>query len=231
MKIDALVFDVNETLLDLAALDPLFERHMGSSTWRRAWFNEMLITAMTLNHVGRYVPFSEIGRASLATTAALSGVEINNTAIEDILHGMQTLPAHPDVIGGLERLADAGFRLVALTNSPPNIAVTQLKHAGLTHYIQECMTVQDSQRFKPAQEVYASAQKKLALQPDALMLIAAHTWDIAGASKAGWKTAFITRGHQITHPLYPAPTLAASDLTEAAEHLVSNLNQQGGRRR
>lgn len=49
MPMDTLVFDVNETLLDLAALDPLFERHLGSATQRKAWFADMLVSAMTLN--------------------------------------------------------------------------------------------------------------------------------------------------------------------------------------
>jgi len=223
MELNAVVFDVNETLLDLAALDPLFECHMGSSAWRRTWFNEMLITAMTLNHVGRYVPFSEIGRASLATTAALAEVEINHSAVVEILDGMRTLPAHPDVTAGLDRLSEAGLRLVALTNSPPNVAEAQLEHAGLTNHIEDLITVQDSQCLKPAHEVYAAAEKKLAFQPGSLMLVAAHTWDIAGASNAGWQTTFLTRGHQIEHPLYPKPTLTAPDLAEAAEQIVSCL--------
>jgi 2-haloacid dehalogenase len=33
-----LVFDVNETLLDVAALDPLFERLFGDSRARVEWF-------------------------------------------------------------------------------------------------------------------------------------------------------------------------------------------------
>ena len=39
------VFDVNETLLDLAALDTLFERVFGDASVRRLWFNQMLQSA------------------------------------------------------------------------------------------------------------------------------------------------------------------------------------------
>lgn len=225
MELNTIVFDVNETLLDLTALDPLFERHLGSTTWRRIWFNEMLITAMTLNHIGRYVSFSEIGRASLASTAALAEVKITHSAVEEILHDMQTLPAHPDVKTGLERLSETSLRLVALTNSPPKTAEAQLNHSGISDYIKEFITVEDSQRLKPAHEVYASAEKRLALKSEALMLVAAHTWDIAGASNAGWQTAFIGRSHQIANPLYPTPTFTAPDLAEAADKIVSNLKQ------
>jgi len=36
------VFDVNETLLDLSALDPRFERVFGDASVRREWFMQML---------------------------------------------------------------------------------------------------------------------------------------------------------------------------------------------
>ena len=41
----AIVFDVNETLLDLRALDPVFERAFGDSSARREWFGQMLQSA------------------------------------------------------------------------------------------------------------------------------------------------------------------------------------------
>lgn len=220
MKFNAIIFDVNETLLDLAALDRLFERHLGSATWRRAWFSEMLITSMTLNQIGRYERFSDIGRACLITTTARAEASISDSAIDEILHGMQTLPPHPDVIPGLERLTATGVSLVTLTNSPPDVAKAQIEHAGLADYFDDIITVDDSQRLKPAREVYEAAGKRLAAPASTLMLVAAHTWDIAGASHAGWQTAFLTRGHQVAHPLYPQPTLAAPDLAELAEEIV-----------
>ncbi|MDQ3655068.1 MAG: haloacid dehalogenase type II, partial [Chloroflexota bacterium] len=40
-----IVFDVNETLLDVGALDPLFVRMFGDATVRREWFGQMLQSA------------------------------------------------------------------------------------------------------------------------------------------------------------------------------------------
>ena len=223
VRFNAIVFDVNETLLDLAALDRLFECHMGSAIWRKAWFSEVLITSMTLNHIGRYVRFSDIGRACLITTVARAEASIAESAIDEILNGMRTLPPHPDVIPGFEQLTAAGLNLVALTNSPPDVAKAQLAHAGLADYFTEIITVQESQHLKPAREVYETAERRLAAPASTLMLVAAHTWDLAGASHAGWKTALVTRGHQVAHPLYPEPTLSASDLSEITEGIVKNL--------
>jgi hypothetical protein len=48
------VFDVNETLLDLAALDPHFERAFGDADVRRAWFLQLLQSALVATVTGAY---------------------------------------------------------------------------------------------------------------------------------------------------------------------------------
>ena len=53
-----IAFDVNETLLDLSALDPAFERVFGSSAPRPLWFAQMLQLAFVGTITGEYVDFS-----------------------------------------------------------------------------------------------------------------------------------------------------------------------------
>lgn len=221
MLAQTIVFDVNETLLDLAALDPLFETHLGSAQWRRAWFSDMLVTAMTLNHIGKYYSFSDIARVCLDDTASVAGARLKQSAIEEILNRMRTLPPHADVIPALEILSRAGLRLVALTNSAPDTAASQLESAGLSKYLGGFMTVAEARRLKPAREVYAAAREWLGTDSGALMLVAAHTWDLAGAAKAGWKTGFVSRDNRLSNPLYPKPTLADTTLTGLAERIVA----------
>jgi hypothetical protein len=72
------VFDVNETLLDLAGLDPHFERVLGDAGMRRAWFTQMLQSALVATITGAYRPFGEIGLAALAMTAEQAGVELRD---------------------------------------------------------------------------------------------------------------------------------------------------------
>jgi len=55
-----LVFDVNETLLDLGALDPLFERTFGDAAVRGLWFAQMLQLALTATITGEYRPFDNV---------------------------------------------------------------------------------------------------------------------------------------------------------------------------
>ncbi|WP_371807631.1 HAD family hydrolase, partial [Arhodomonas sp. KWT] len=112
-----IVFDVNETLLDLAALDPVFERLFGDAGARREWFAQVLQSAMTVTLTGRYEDFSTVGAAALSMVAQRRGVTLERAGRQDVAAGMRRLPPHPEVADALARLRDAGFPLVALTNS------------------------------------------------------------------------------------------------------------------
>lgn len=59
-----IVFDVNETLLDLAAMDPIFEHHFGDASVRREWFAQVLMTTLTMTLVGDYANFAKVGEAA-----------------------------------------------------------------------------------------------------------------------------------------------------------------------
>jgi 2-haloacid dehalogenase len=52
-----------------------------------------------------------------------------------------------------------------------------------------------------------------------IMMIAAHGWDMAGASNAGMRTAFIERPGKVLYPLAPAPELTVPNLLKLAEQL------------
>ena len=54
------VFDANETLLNLGALDPQFERVFGDAATRRAWFGQFLALWFTKLVTGEYTPFGTI---------------------------------------------------------------------------------------------------------------------------------------------------------------------------
>jgi len=68
-----IVFDVNETLLDLAALDPAFARIFGDAAARREWFTQVLQSALTATVTAAYSDFGAVGMAALAMTAARRG--------------------------------------------------------------------------------------------------------------------------------------------------------------
>ena len=87
-----ILFDVNETLLDLRALEPFFERFFGDTAVLPVWFSQVLRSAMVATITGEYHDFGEIGRDALLTTAARQGITLSPTDQDQILAGMLHLP-------------------------------------------------------------------------------------------------------------------------------------------
>ncbi|MDP2778225.1 MAG: haloacid dehalogenase type II [Anaerolineales bacterium] len=214
-----IVFDVNETLLDLQALDPHFERVFGNASVRTSWFATVLRNSLVATITGKYDDFGKIAGASLDMTAQQNNVDLSDKDRAAILGSIRTLPAHVDVAPGLEKLKSAGFRLFTLTNSPPHVVEAQLQNAKLSGYFEKSFSVDSIRLFKPAAEVYQMTARELGVSVDQIRLVAAHDWDVTGALNAGCAAAFITRPGKVLNPLLPKPDIVGSDLVEVAEKI------------
>ena len=187
-----LVFDVIETLLDLRVLDPAFEAAFGDAGVRQQWFSQMLQSAFVATVTGTYRDFGQLGRAALQMTAQRHGIELSPEEQQRILGTIRQLPPHPEVLDGLTRLRDAGFRMAALTNSTAEVAEAQLAHAQLREFFEQAFSADIAKRLKPAAEAYHMAAQRLGSQPGDVRMIAAHAWDITGAIRAGCAAASST---------------------------------------
>jgi 2-haloacid dehalogenase len=215
------VFDVNETLLDLAALDPHFQRVFGDARVRQLWFAQLIQSALVATVTGAYRPFGQIALAALQMTAGQAGVELADAHRDAIAGQLRRLPAHPEVSGALRRLQAAGFRLAALTNSTEEVARAQLEHAGLIDRFEQVLSADTVRRLKPAPEPYRHAAERLGVPVDQVRLIAAHAWDVAGAARAGCATAFVARPGKVLDPLVEPPEIVGADLGEVADHILA----------
>ncbi len=215
-----IVFDVNETLLDLYALDPYFEKVFGRASMRTLWFATVLRNSLVSTVTGHYDDFGKIAGASLDMTARQNGLVLSDENRNTILGAIRSLPAHPDVVPGLERLKEAGFRLFTLTNSPPQVVEAQLKNSNLVGYFERSFSVDAIRMFKPAAQVYQMAARELNVLAEQIRLVAAHDWDVVGALNAGCAAAFIARPGKVLNPLLPQPDIIGLDLVDVAEKIV-----------
>ena len=215
----AAIFDVNETMLDLGALDPLFVEWFGDLTARNAWFTQTLQFAMTLAATRAFRSFGEVGAMALAEVAHRSGASLPDDAPARLREAVLRLPAHADVAPALRLLRDSGFVTAALSNNPLPVVREQLYHAGLTPLFAEIMSVDQAGALKPAPEVYDFAVSRLNLSPSSIWMVAAHGWDIAGATRAGLRRAFVARPDQTPDPFAP-PEIIAADLVSVARAIL-----------
>lgn len=219
-----LVFDVNETLIDIESMTPLFERVFGDPQAMREWFNQLVLYSMTATLSGHYVDFFSLGQGILQMLAGTHRMAITDDDVARLKHAMLTMPAHPDVEDGLRALRDNGFRLVTLTNSPPNPdGHSPLEHAGLAHFFEQTFSVDACRAFKPTPAVYRYVCEELAVAPADCMMVAAHVWDTIGGQSAGLSGALITRPGNAVLPIpdLPQPAFVANDLRELAQQLCS----------
>lgn len=217
-----IVFDVNETLLDITTLEPLFDRVFGDRKVLREWFAQLVLYSQTMTLSGLYTPFGELGIGALRMVATIHQVTLADSDIAELKERMSKMPAHPDVIPALTRLRDAGLRLVTLTNSASGASPTPLEKAGLSHFFERTFSVETAGKFKPAPETYRLVAKELSVETSDLCLVACHLWDTIGAQAAGCRGAFLTRPNNaiLSAPGVPLPDLVASELTALADQII-----------
>jgi 2-haloacid dehalogenase len=216
-----LIFDVNETLLDLSKLQQAVNHEFRAETAFKQWFALLLHYSLVDTLTGNYHHFGQIGEAALDMLAQAMGQPARPLGRKkELLALLSELPPHSDIIPGLTALQQAGFRMVTLTNSPDATVQKQMAYAGLTGFFEQLLSIDSVKRYKPHPTTYLTTCGQLQVEPAQAMLVAAHGWDTAGAQLAGLQAAFIARPGQQTYPLAPVPTLTGPTLSDVARQLI-----------
>jgi 2-haloacid dehalogenase len=216
-----IAFDVNETLLDLAALDAPFEERLGDAALRPRWFAQMLQLAFVGGLTGQYVDFTAAQRAALVMVSEREGMPLSPDDIDSLVALMSSLPPHPEVPGALASLALTSLHLVALTNSVQAVAEAQLASAGLDGYFDAIMSADEVAHLKPAPQPYLAVADRYDVPVGEVRLVAAHSWDVVGALSAGCQAAFVARPGMVLSPLGRRPGIVGPDLVSVAGQIIA----------
>jgi 2-haloacid dehalogenase len=216
-----IVFDVNETLLDLQTMEPTFQRIFGDRSAMRLWFADLIMYSAALTVAGCYVPFTDIGAAVMKMLADTQGIKINDADKEELKEKFSTMPPHREVPAALRKLRDAGFRLFTLTDNLLEVQTRQLEHGGIVDLFERRFSADGVKHHKPSPQAYAYVQKELGAEPSQLCLIACHTWDTLGAVAAGWDAALIKRIGNDVLGVGPQPGIVGDDLDDVADQLIA----------
>lgn len=219
-KRPTLAFDVNETLLSLAPIRTRLEEIFGENPPTGEWFARMLHGSLVANSLDRYRDFGDIGVEALLAVAGRHGVDLRGEVAVEVIDVMRRLPPHPEVYNAMERLFDAGFNMIALTNGGTAAANAQIENAGLHIFLRRVVSVEEVRRFKPDPLPYRHAAQLLAVEIGQLMLVAAHDWDCVGALAVGAQAAYITRPGAVWGLPFDPPPLVAKDIGELADSLI-----------
>ena len=201
-SVSALTFDIFGTVLDLAgSLIPpldLWLKNCEASTsltgervwsqWRlRQRIEQYQDNMLMLGHSG----YLAVKRKALIYTLRSLKVEFSYNQIDEFMEAYQILNPFEDAIDGLKRLSTK-YKLVMLSNGEQHY----LEHLAKNRIgidFDQILSAETVSQFKPHPSVYRFAARKLSLEPQQIMMVAAHSFDILGARHSGLRGAYINR--------------------------------------
>lgn len=200
MTVQALIFDVFGTLVDwrrsiareaqaiLAPLGLTADWHAFADAWR-----DQYQPAMDEVRSGR-LPFSKLDalhRRNLDVVLADHGFHHVDEATRATLNlAWHRLDAWPDVTHGLSRLRTC-FRIAPCSNGNISLMVDLARRNALCW--DAILGAELARDYKPKPVVYLTAAAAFDLAPSQVMMVAAHSSDLAAAAAVGLRTAFIAR--------------------------------------
>ncbi|GAA5129098.1 HAD-IA family hydrolase [Pseudonocardia adelaidensis] len=214
----AVLFDVFETMLQVDALRTRFvDVGRPEHEWE-LFFVRTLRDGMAHTLAGAVRPFGDVARAALRTTV---GHSLSDEAVEHVLAGFRELPPHPDVEPALMALARARIPAFGFTHGTESVACDALDKAGLRTYLRDTFSTERIASFKPPARVYHWACQRVELAPEKVALVAAHSWDVHGAVRAGLIGGLATRLEGAVPDVVERPHVAAERLDTVVDRLIA----------
>ncbi|MGL5786145.1 MAG: haloacid dehalogenase type II [Bacteroidales bacterium] len=221
IKPKVIFLDVIETLVDITPLKQEIAKLMNNRPdLAECWFSNMLLYSLVDTLTDRLHSFREVAFSSFEMIASANDIVYDKDVVLKTLGYVSQAPAHSDVPEGLRLLKTAGYKLITLTNSSLTTVNEQMSYAGISDYIDGCISIDDIGYFKPHRHVYRRAAERMGVKPEECLLIAAHGWDIAGAIESGMQAAFIQRKGSAVYPLGPKPIYSEDNLIDLAEDII-----------
>ena len=219
-----ILFDVYETILDMTDISKRINTLLDSKRAYTIWLELCMQYTFVDNCTAHFHSFQSIASATLRMTAGLLRASVTDDEINAVFELMKHLPVKEGVQEGLSGIADQGFRIAALTNSPASLVLQRMEQSGLISYFEEVLSAESIRKYKPSVEVYRWAGHKLATPASDILMVSAHGWDILGAGNAGFRTAYIRQPHQLLYPLAPTPAFSCTDLVDLSEQLKNTFS-------
>jgi 2-haloacid dehalogenase len=212
------VFDVLETLLDLAPLAARFDEVGQPAGLLQPWFMRFQRDAMALTLAGDAAPFEAVGREALRTETKHTASDAD---IDHILAGFAALPAFDDAAPALRTLSQAGITVACLTVGSPDNTRRFLEGAGLSEFVDHVITAQGAGVWKPHPAIYRYTAAWTRTPIEQMALVAVHAWDCHGAKRAGALAGWCARLEGEPGDVFLPADVTGENLVEVADGLLA----------
>ena len=214
-------FDIIGTVFDLEPLRPHLEALGLPGSSLELLYAETTRDAMALACADRFKPFIQVMSSALGQILAEHELTATDAELAEALAPMRSLPPQPDAKQAFETLADAGLRIMALSNGAVSATRSLMEAAGMEKLVELIVSVDDVAMAKPRPEIYLYAARTAKVQPGEMMLVAAHPWDINGAKAAGLLGGYVCRGRPFPSGVMTAPDIEGNTLVEIARAIAA----------
>lgn len=155
--------------------------------WREGYF--ATLEALRAER-SAWVSVHSVYRRALDAVLDERNIEFSDAERDDLTLAWQRLRPWPDVVPGLMRLKGA-YTLATLSNADVSAVINISKRAGLPW--DAVFAAEMAGVFKPDPAIYRMAAAYLGLDPEEIMMVASHKYDISAAGRLGFRTAFVAR--------------------------------------
>ncbi|MBD9371445.1 haloacid dehalogenase type II [Rhizobium sp. ARZ01] len=194
MSYAAYVFDAYGTLFDVHAA---VRRHAGDvgpnyQLFSEVWRAKQLEYSWTRALMGAYKDFWKLTEEALDYTfQRIPGVD--RALRSKLLEAYWKLDCYPEVPSVLRALKARGARIAVLSNGSPEMLRSAVTNAALETVIDDIFSVDALKTYKTAPAVYDMVTTSYRLYPNVVSFQSSNRWDVAGATRFGFRTVWINR--------------------------------------
>ncbi len=193
-RVTTVTFDSYSTLVDVDAAErALADRVADPEPVSRLWRSRSLAYTFVANQIDAYQPFYEMNRDALQYALDAHGADVTTAERDEILAVYHELDVFDDVRSGLEALTDAGYDCYVVSNGNPEMLASMVDHADIGDLLEDTVSADEVETFKPAAELYRHAAARTGTPIDEIVHVTAGWFDVLGASHAGMQSAWVDR--------------------------------------
>jgi 2-haloacid dehalogenase len=223
-KAKAMLFDVGGTILDWSAMPDKITQYFSAKgikidgkafwiPWRTKLFFYMMYNTM----IGSgFVPLDELAIKATMVVAKSQKVDLDPAVAAGVLPLLGELDVYPDVMPGLNKMRELGYKLVPHTQ----LSLAILKKALLGRFKWDAhFTSETFGLYKPQRGIYLKAIHVMGLERSEIIYVTSNQFDVFGAKGVGFRTAWVSRWNESLEPYGYTPDWVVKDFVELAKVL------------
>jgi 2-haloacid dehalogenase len=215
---NTVVFDVIGTLFSLESVRRRMMEMGAPALALDVWFSDSLRDYFAASYAGAYTPFAHVLSASMERLSDALELGLTEDQRGSLMGALGGLQLQPGATEAFEAISNAGWKQISLTNGSESFTRSLLEGAGVDSFFSDVLSCDEVGKSKPHPDVYELARRH---SEGEVWMVAAHAWDLQGAARVGFKTAYVTTKETSYLGVYPAPDLLEDDLASVATAILS----------